>query len=1015
MPEFVFVLTKNNPENLHVTELMDARMDSRAVADPSSGNKLPSVRKRIENGSLPEFAGEPFVRTDTSEGRDPNEKLTVVLDYFRYAFVRPKAFSGLVVFDVLPSKESPETTRFWVRMDPSEVKEPVLTGYGDPPASLSKTKPIRVTMGRDDFFYLWSGEASSPALVAALLVTGRVKVDNWLRFGDLRHFVSSFNYATPSWIAFYRGRGQNENVERLFEAQRIRARVVGKIVDENTGDIVDPKPIETEHGDSLSNVAQTVTTMAGNVCNTSDSSSSMSMEENVNMVKTQNASKSSDSALNLNDTIDLSGQEVRSTMTNQQGAIAEQIPLDDLSSMSDLQLQNFRYSQVEDMRLVTDNDSEQHQVLYMSFPPEHEKRESPSSISKTLQSVDTPATFSLSSTSTPTSTSILSSISELLLDQPQGTVSSLSLFAVPLFSTNSINGEDLRVDFTSFLPEFLQCAPISASEIASLASSLHLQLFSGLSDVVEATKRFTSVETVISPYLESARENIERAVRLEALFLKSLPSEITNSAKSILSLDGFTRLIQTNVRHVADNFGRALSLLKEVRGQSTHIQREVESLNQSSAAALHHAAKELRLVAAGKVEGTFLSLLLSSASPSLLTSFIIRNAVFGQFTTSSVAFETPIIQLIRNSETLKSLTERSDEALLGNITSKVNLSRYMNSPQIVSLNEQLLLDFDNFVNRETNTNGINYLVHSSLAKASTTITDSVSIRSNKGIDDEMTKLNLHKSSSAFNVGPTELVKVARESVIGAARAGGAAALKSIQVHFPGLFTSSNESSVDSHVEEVFSLSSTSPDSSLLSVSKTSTTDSDGSKYAHLWHPSLKPSWLPIINPPFHFLPILSMSNDNKHSRPVTVSEEALEFTSLSNKSEIVNISDVSELDAISYCLGASPYFFLTSAYSPPVSLAALQLKDDRVPMVSKVGLIPVMWKHRKNILDEKGAKFAVFNGLGSGLFLSTAKERARMRLEDENSDKVNNSAVMSLSRKFANVGSMRVKFADLDG
>ena len=989
-------------------------MDSCAVADPSSGNKLPSVRKRIENGSPPEFAGEPFVRTDTSEGRDPNEKLTVVLDYFRYAFVRPKAFSGLVVFDVLPTKESPETTRFWVRMDPTEVKEPVLTGYGDPPATLSQTKPIRVTMGRDDFFYLWSGEASSPALVAALLVTGRVKVDNWLRFGDLRHFVSSFNYATPSWIAFYRGRGQIENVERLFEAQRIRARAAGKIVDENTGDIVDPKPIQTDHSDSLSNVAQTVTTMGGNVCNTSESSSSMITEENVNIVKTQNASKSSDSVLNPNYTFDSSGQEVRSTLTNQKGTTAEQIPLDESSQISELQLQNFRNSQVEDMRLITDNDSDQHQVVSMSFPPKLEKRESPSFTSETLQSVDNPASFSHSSTSTPTSTSMLSSMTELLLDQPQSTVSSLSLFAVPSFSTISANGEDLRVDFTSLLPEFVQSAPITASEIASLASSLHLQLFSGLSDVVELTKRFTSVEIVILPHLESARENIERAVQLEASLLKSLPSGIKNSAKSSLSLDGFTRLIQTNLRHVADNFGRALSLLKEVRGQSTHIQREVESLNQSSAAALHHAAKELRLVAAGKVEGTLLSLLRSSAFPSLLTSFIIRNAVFVQLTTSSVAFETPIIQFIRNSETLKSLTERSDEALLGNITSKVNLSRYMNSSQIVSLNEQLRLDFDNFVNRETNTNGINYLVHSSLAKASTTITDSVSIRSNKCINDEMTKLNMQNASSAFNVGPTELVKVARESVIAAARAGGVAVLKSIQVHFPGLFfTSSNESSIESHVGDVFSLSSTSPDSSLLTVSKTLTIHSGGSKFAHLWHPSLKPSFLPIINPPFHFLPTLSMSNDAKHSRPVTVSAEALEFTSLTNKSEIVNISDVSELNAISYCLGASPYFLSTSSYSPPVSLAALQLKDDRGPTVSKVGLIPVMWKHRKNILDKKGAKFAVFNGLGSGLFLSTAKERARMRI-DENSAKVNNP-LMTLSRKFANVGSMRVKFADLDG
>jgi hypothetical protein len=69
-------------------------------------NNLDSSQSKPIN-NMPEFAGETFVRTDNTEGRDPNEKLTVVLDYFRYAFVRHKAFSGLVVFDVLPSKECP--------------------------------------------------------------------------------------------------------------------------------------------------------------------------------------------------------------------------------------------------------------------------------------------------------------------------------------------------------------------------------------------------------------------------------------------------------------------------------------------------------------------------------------------------------------------------------------------------------------------------------------------------------------------------------------------------------------------------------------------------------------------------------------------------------------------------------------------------------------------------------------------------------------------------------------------
>jgi len=292
-----------------------------------------------------EFPGETFIRTDITEGRDPNEKLTVVLDYFRYAFVRQKAFSGLVIFDVLPSKESPEKTRFWVRMDPLESTEPVLTGYGDPPNNLKQSCPIRVTMGRDDFFYLWSGEASSPALVAALLLTGRVKVDNWLRFGDLRHFVSSFNYATPNWIAFYKGRGQMENVERLFEAQRIRARAAGKVVDEKTGDIIDTKSVETKSV-VLSNQLEKKEVVSNSFA--SESSETSPQISLVTLIQDKNSINA-----DLVVPTELSFKETQSLDTQK-----ENIPIQSLihSEMTPEKVheKSLNHSQVEDLTLIAD-------------------------------------------------------------------------------------------------------------------------------------------------------------------------------------------------------------------------------------------------------------------------------------------------------------------------------------------------------------------------------------------------------------------------------------------------------------------------------------------------------------------------------------------------------------------------------------------------------------------------------------------------------------------------------------
>ena len=966
---------------------------------------------------MPEFAGETFVRTDNTEGRDPNEKLTVVLDYFRYAFVRQKAFSGLVVFDVLPSKESPETTRFWVRMDPREATDPVLTGYGDPPANVSQSKPIRVTMGRDDFFYLWSGEASSPALVAALLVTGRVKVDNWLRFGDLRHFVSSFNYATPSWIAFYRGRGQIENVERLFEAQRIRARSAGKVVDENTGDIVDLIiPIQNQQVAMSSTVTHNSSSMTDTL---NDSSIKMiSNDKNATTVEKETEpafALKAENVIDLDEAIESNDTYVSSSLSNLHDTSHDRIPHIDSSPQHNLQVQDSSHLQANEVSII----EEKHLVVSSTSSIESEHAASPSSTSESLDELDTTSALPLSLPSSSSPTALPSQSSQLLLDQSQGRIASVSQFNVPALFTITANGEEVFTDFKSNLPKLLLCSPIKTSEIASLASSLHLHLLSGFSDMVEFSQRLANVEVVVTPFLETATKNIERALQLEATLMKSLPSDVENVAKGILSLDGLTRVLHSSFGHITDVIDRTSSLWRERGGQTAHIEQQVEALNHSSAIELHRAAKELRLVATGKLVGTLLSHSLWSPSPTLLTSFIQQKFIFFQLTRSTGSIEAPNLQLVMsNSLNWKTFTGISEESQLENALPKQLLSRHINSSQIVSLNESLRLDFGKVSERETYNNEINHLVRSSLEENSATDIGVESIQSkHSGVVNDMNILNVSKAAAAFNAGPSELVRVASGAVLAAARAGGLAASLSLQVHFPGLFsTILDESKVNSSSGDVSFMSSSLPESSLSSVSQTLLSQNNGSMFAQLWKPSLKSSCLPLIHIPFRFLTMMSMSADTEHSPPLTVSAEALEFATLTT-SEIVKVSDVSEVEAISYCLGVPLYFSSSSSPPPPpppVALAALQFGSGGDPTSSTFGLVPILCKNRKNVAEKSRARFAVYNGLGSGLFLSTAKERVRMRLDEENEAMSNLSYLSMWSRKFANAGYFKVKFADID-
>jgi hypothetical protein len=70
-------------------------------------------------------------------------------------------------------------------------------------------------VGRDDFFYVYSGAASVGA-VATMCLTGRIRV-KWLRFHELQNFAMSFDYSTPTWVDFYRKRGQEDQVAVLMK------------------------------------------------------------------------------------------------------------------------------------------------------------------------------------------------------------------------------------------------------------------------------------------------------------------------------------------------------------------------------------------------------------------------------------------------------------------------------------------------------------------------------------------------------------------------------------------------------------------------------------------------------------------------------------------------------------------------------------------------------------------------------------------------------------------------------
>jgi len=260
---------------------------------------------------------------------------------------------------------------------------------------------------------------------------------------------------------------------------------------------------------------------------------------------------------------------------------------------------------------------------------------------------------------------------------------------------------------------------------------------------------------------------------------------------------------------------------------------------------------------------------------------------------------------------------------------------------------------------------------------------------------DQTILNVNKAADAFKAGPTEIIRVASSAVLAAARAGGFAASHSLQTHFPELFSTIPNLTTRSHNSSSLSISSSPSSSISSSISRTTLSTISGSMYAHLWNPSLISYGLPRFQLPVHFLPVMSQYEKTEKlssiSSPIAISAEAIAFATLSNNSERVIVTDPSKAEALSYCLGSptSPF-----SLSPPVTLAALQLGGSGNVIhgtnSKNFGLFPIIWKNQirddesvDGTITRRHSKFAVYNGLGSGLFLNTAKEIARLKIEDE--------------------------------
>lgn len=173
--------------------------------------------------------------------RDPTAELAEVLDFFRFAVKPTSTWSGTAVFDIWKSELNPRLV-ISIRVHPDRSVE---TWFGLPPDG---KYTCYSECSRDDFFLVYSG-AASPAAVASMVLTGRIRV-RWFRYLDVQNFGLSYDFSTPAWVAFYRSRGEALYADQLMLQHWRRLEPKGLFIDEN-GNVVDPKTVSPERAAEL--------------------------------------------------------------------------------------------------------------------------------------------------------------------------------------------------------------------------------------------------------------------------------------------------------------------------------------------------------------------------------------------------------------------------------------------------------------------------------------------------------------------------------------------------------------------------------------------------------------------------------------------------------------------------------------------------------------------------------------------------------------------------------------------
>ncbi len=153
-----------------------------------------SVRPRYSSPARPEFRRVPAWSLSGQRLSTSTSCTHCVFAYFTAPILtRP---SMQCVFDIPGSDSNPPIT-LYARVDGKTRK--VEAGFGLPPDGKYN---VYTTMTRDDFFYVYSGRASVAA-VGSMCITGRISVKYW-KYRELQTFATSFDFSTPSWIAFYK-------------------------------------------------------------------------------------------------------------------------------------------------------------------------------------------------------------------------------------------------------------------------------------------------------------------------------------------------------------------------------------------------------------------------------------------------------------------------------------------------------------------------------------------------------------------------------------------------------------------------------------------------------------------------------------------------------------------------------------------------------------------------------------------------------------------------------------------